>query len=255
MYSKLIYFYSLELFFRLIYVFISFLLCVFIASMNIYYLVFFEVYPFIVYELKKFIVTNVMDLFDVLWLLVISKSFFFVFPYWIFQLFKFNSPSWYLYQIRFFYKSFYFSFWMVLIYLFFVHFSLLPFILSMLTKWEIDNTNLFDIFVEFRIISYIRWVLAFRYFIGTFSFFILLLILHLWFLIKTKRIYFLIKYYRKLFIFGILCMLFLLIPPDNFLQIFCIGSIFLTFELVFLFICYKLCNIKVLKICLHLISY
>nr|YP_009490458.1 SecY [Gracilaria textorii]AWH62611.1 SecY [Gracilaria textorii] len=251
MYSKLIYFYSLELIFRLIYVFISFLLCLFVASINIYYLILFEVYPFVIYELKKFIVTNVMDLFDVLWLLVISKSFFFVFPYWIFQLFKFNSSSWYLYQIRFFRRSFYFSFLIILIYLFFVHFGLLPFVLSALTKWEINNTNLFDIFVEFRVISYIKWVLTFRYFLGTLNFFALLLALHLWFLVKLNRIYFFIKYYRKPFIFGILFMLFLLIPSDNFLQIFCVGFVFLTFELVFLFVCYKLCNIKVLKICLH----
>nr|YP_010199507.1 Sec-independent protein translocase component TatC [Gracilaria baiana]UAD89365.1 Sec-independent protein translocase component TatC [Gracilaria baiana] len=254
MFSKLIYFYSLELVFRLLYVFISFLLCAFVASMNVYYLIFFEIYPFVLPELKKFIVTNVMDLFEVLWLLVISKAFFFVFPYWIFQLFKFSSSGWYMYQIRFFGKSFYFSFLMILIYLFLIHFGLLPFVLSILTKWDINNANLFDIFIEFRIISYIQWVLAFRYVLGSLSFLTLLLILHSWFLIKINRIYFLIKYYRKLFIFGVLCMLFLLIPPDNVLQIFCIGSVFLIFELIFLFVCYKLCNIKILNACLHLIN-
>nr|YP_009504394.1 SecY [Gracilaria chouae]AWX65721.1 SecY [Gracilaria chouae] len=245
MYSKLIYFYSIELIFRLTYVFISFLLCVLIASINIYYLIFFEIYPFVMYELKKFIVTNVMDLFDVLWLLVISKSLFFIFPYWVFQLAKFSSSSWYSYQIEFFFKLFYFSFLIVLITLFFIHFGLLPFVLSVLTKWEINNTNLFDIFVEFRVISYIKWVLTFRYFSGTLIFFALLLILHLWFLMKINQIYFLIKYYRKPCMFGVLCMLFFLIPPDNFLQIFCIGLLFLTFEAVFLFVCYKLCNRKV----------
>nr|YP_010199757.1 Sec-independent protein translocase component TatC [Gracilaria multipartita]UAD89715.1 Sec-independent protein translocase component TatC [Gracilaria multipartita] len=255
MYSKLIYFYSLELIFRLLYVFISFFLCIFIASINIYYLIFFEVYPFVIYELKKFIVTNVMDLFDVLWLLVISKSFFFVFPYWIFQLSKFSCSSWYFYQIKFFNRSFYFTFLIVLIYMFFVHFGLLPFVLSVLTKWDINNTNLFSIFVEFRIISYIKWILTFRYFLGSLGFFTFLLAFHFWSLIKLNQIYFLVKYYRKPFMFGILCMLFLLIPPDNFLQIFCIWFVFFTFELVFLFVCYKLCNIKVLKICPHLINY
>nr|YP_009490408.1 SecY [Gracilaria spinulosa]AWH62537.1 SecY [Gracilaria spinulosa] len=244
MYSKLIYFYSLELIFRLLYIFISFLLCALVASINIYYLILFEVYPFVVYELRKFIITNVTDLFDVLWLLVISKSFFFVFPYWIFQLSSFSSSSWYLYQIKFFRRSFYFSFLIILIYLVFVHFGLLPFILSVLTKWKINSTNLFDIFVEFRIISYIKWVLAFRYFFSSISFFVLLVVLHLWFLVKINRIYLFVKCYRKLFIFGFLCVLFLLIPPDNFLQILCLGIAFFTFELVFLFVCYKLCNKK-----------
>nr|YP_010199682.1 Sec-independent protein translocase component TatC [Gracilaria domingensis]UAD89590.1 Sec-independent protein translocase component TatC [Gracilaria domingensis] len=254
MFSKLIYFYSLELILRLIYVFISFLLCVFAASMNVYYLIFFEIYPFVLPELKKFIVTNVMDLFEVLWILVISKAFFFVFPYWIFQLSEFSSSSWYSYQIRFFKKSFHFSFLMILVYLFLIHFGLLPFVLSILTKWDINKTNLFDIFIELRVTSYVQWVLAFRYVLGSLGFFTLLLILHSWLLIKISKIYVLIKYYRKLFIFGILCILFLLIPSDNFLQIFCIVAVFLIFELIFLFVCYKLCNIKILNPCPHLIN-
>nr|YP_011017011.1 twin arginine protein translocation system - TatC protein [Gracilaria hainanensis]WQB61689.1 twin arginine protein translocation system - TatC protein [Gracilaria hainanensis] len=247
MYFRLIYFYSLELVFRLIYIFISFFLCIVAASLNVYYLIFFEVYPFVKYELKKFIVTNVMDLFNVLWLLVIFKSFFFVFPYWIFQLYKFSSSGWYVYQFKFFNRSFYLSFFTALICLIFLHFVLLPFTLFILTKWEMSSTNLFNIFVEFRIISYMKWILTFRYFIGSFSFLVFLFILHLWFLVKTSQIYFLIKYFRKLFMFGILCVLFLLMPPDNFLQIFCIGFIFLIFELVFLFVCYKLCNVNFFK--------
>nr|YP_010199857.1 Sec-independent protein translocase component TatC [Crassiphycus usneoides]UAD89865.1 Sec-independent protein translocase component TatC [Crassiphycus usneoides] len=247
MYHKLIYFYSLELFFRLLYIFISFFLCVILASLNTYYLILFEVYPFILYELKKFIVTNIMDLFDVIWFMIISKSFFFVFPYWTFQLYKFSSSSWYKYQLKFFKKSYYFSFLLTFFSLGFLHFSLLPLILYFLTKWEIKKGDLFSVFVEFRIISYIKWVLTFRYFVGSLIFVIFLLTLHLWFLIKINRIYFLIKYYRKSFIFGILCILFLVTPPDSFLQVFFLILIFLIFETVFLFVCYKLCNIKILK--------
>nr|YP_009511837.1 Sec-independent protein translocase component TatC [Gracilaria gracilis]AXI97714.1 Sec-independent protein translocase component TatC [Gracilaria gracilis] len=239
---KLIYFYSIELVFRLLYIFISFFLCAFVASLNLYYLILFEVYPFVMYELKKFIVTNVMDLFNVLWLLIISKSLLFVFPYWIFQLYKFSSSSWYLYQLRFFKKSFYFSFFVSLICLSLAHFGLLPFTLYILTRWEINNINLFSIFVEFRIINYVKWVLTFRYFISSFFFFTFLFIFHLWFLMAMNRIYFLIKYYRKSLLFGILCIIFLLIPPDNFLQIFFIGLTFFIFEFVFLFVCYKLCK-------------
>nr|YP_009019514.1 SecY [Gracilaria salicornia]AHG53101.1 SecY [Gracilaria salicornia]AMR57151.1 SecY [Gracilaria salicornia]UAD89790.1 Sec-independent protein translocase component TatC [Gracilaria salicornia] len=244
MFLKLIYFYSFELIFRLIYIVISFFLCVFISSLNIYYLIFFETYPFVMYELKKFIVTNVMDLFDILWLLVLSKSSFFVFPYWIFQMYKFSSSSWYLYQFKFFSWSFCFSFTIILLFLVFIHFGLLPLILVILTKWEANNSTLFAILVEFRILNYIKWVLTFRYFSGSIGFFGLLVVVQFWFLIKTNQIYFLVKNYRKPFIFGLLCILFLLMPPDNLLQIFCVGFIFLVFESVFLFICYKLCNLN-----------
>nr|YP_009511787.1 Sec-independent protein translocase component TatC [Gracilaria caudata]AXI97664.1 Sec-independent protein translocase component TatC [Gracilaria caudata] len=247
MYHKLIYFYSVEFFFRLFYIFVSFFLCIIVASLNTYYLILFEVYPFVTYELKKFIVTNIMDLFDMIWYLVISQSFFFVFPYWIFQLYKFSSSSWYLYQLKFFKKSFYFSFSLTFLSLSLIHFGLLPFILYFLTKWEVKNDDLFSIFVEFRVISYINWVLTFRYFLGSLIFLIFLVILHLWFLMKINYIYFLIKHYRKSFIFGILCILFLVTPPDGFLQGFFLILIFLIFETVFLFVCYKLCSIRFLK--------
>nr|YP_009365205.1 SecY [Gracilaria changii]ARJ60487.1 SecY [Gracilaria changii]ART65156.1 secY [Gracilaria changii] len=240
MYHKLIYFYSLEFIFRLIYIFISFFLCILIASLNTYYLIFFEVYPFVIYKLKKFIVTNVTDLFDVIWFLIISKSFFFVFPYWIFQLYKFNSSSWYKYQLKFFKKSFYFSFFFGFVIISFVHFYLLPFILYFLTKWEMQNNDLFDIFIEFRIINYIKWVVTFRCIIGSLSFIFFLLGLHFWFLVKKHQVYFLVKYYRKSFIFITLCIFCLVIPPDSFFQV-----LFLTviiFELVFLFVCFKLCK-------------
>nr|UAD89490.1 Sec-independent protein translocase component TatC [Gracilaria changii] len=239
---KLIYFYSLEFIFRLIYIFVSFSLCVIIASLNIYYLILFEVYPFTAYKLKKFIVTNIMDLFDVIWFLIISKSFFFVFPYWIFQLYKFNSSGWYIYQLKFFRKSFFFSFCIVFVIISFVHFYLLPFILHFLTKWEVKNDALFDIFIEFRIINYIKWVLAFRYIIGSLSFIVFLLSLHFWFLIKKHQVYFLVKYYRKSFIFITLCILFLVIPPDSFFQVLFLILVFAIFEIVFLFVCFKLCN-------------
>nr|YP_009490433.1 SecY [Gracilaria tenuistipitata]ARU07664.1 SecY [Gracilaria tenuistipitata]AWH62562.1 SecY [Gracilaria tenuistipitata]AWH62587.1 SecY [Gracilaria tenuistipitata var. liui]AXI97764.1 Sec-independent protein translocase component TatC [Gracilaria tenuistipitata] len=242
--QKLIYLYSLEIFFRLFYVCLSFFFCMIIASLNIYYLIFFEVYPFVIFEIKKFIVTNVMDLFNIVWFLIISKSFFFIFPYWVFHIYKFCSTSWYKYQLKFLKKSFNIAFLFSLFCSNFFYFFLLPSILYLLTKWEIQNTNLFGIFIEFRIISYVKWVLTFRYLIGSFSFFICLILLHIWTLLTIDHIYFFIKHYRKVLLFILLCILFLLIPPDGFLQVFLIGFVFFLFEIVFLFICYKFCSIK-----------
>nr|YP_009130777.1 SecY [Agarophyton chilense]AKA27632.1 SecY [Agarophyton chilense]ASP44560.1 SecY [Agarophyton chilense]UAD89515.1 Sec-independent protein translocase component TatC [Agarophyton chilense] len=242
--QKLIYLYSIEIFFRLFYICLSFFFCMIIASLNIYYLILFEVYPFVIFEIKKFIVTNVMDLFSIVWFLIVSKSFFFTFPYCIFHISRFCTTSWYQYQLKFFSKSFNTAFLFSLICLNIFYFCLLPFILHLLTKWEIRDTNLFGIFVEFRIVSYVKWVLAFRYFIGSLSFLVGLIVIHSWTLLTIDRIYFFIKYYRKVFLFGSLCFLFLLIPPDVFLQAFLIGLVFFIFEIVFIFICYKFCSIN-----------
>nr|YP_009511862.1 Sec-independent protein translocase component TatC [Hydropuntia rangiferina]AXI97739.1 Sec-independent protein translocase component TatC [Hydropuntia rangiferina]UAD89765.1 Sec-independent protein translocase component TatC [Hydropuntia rangiferina] len=241
MYSRLIYFYSLELLFRLIYIFVSFIFCLSVASLNSHYLLFFEFYPFVQLGQRKFIATNVMDLFNTLWLLIIFKSLFFVFPYWLFHLYKFNSSSWYFYQLKFFKQ-----FFLLFICFFFVsflifYFIFLPCILFLFTKLDVGHINLFEIFMEFRILSYVKWVLTFQYFISTFNLILFLVIFHFYFFVKLNSIYFVIKYYRKFFIFIILFILFLLMPSDGFMQGFLVGFIFLIFEAVFLFVCYKLC--------------
>nr|YP_009511913.1 Sec-independent protein translocase component TatC [Gracilariopsis mclachlanii]AXI97840.1 Sec-independent protein translocase component TatC [Gracilariopsis mclachlanii] len=242
MYTRLIYFYSVELGFRLFYIFLSFCFCLLISSFNIYNILFFETYPFLKLASRKFIVTNVMDLFDVLCLLFFSKAILFSFPYAMFQLYKFSSSSWYVYQCFFFRRCMKFAFVTSLIVLIFIQLILLPLLLQFLTLWEIREDSLINIFVEFRLLSYVKWVLTFRYLISSLSFFIFLLLSQIWLLMDIKRVYFLIKCYRKMFIFITLFVLFLLIPPDGFLQIFLILLICIIFEAVFLFVCYKLSN-------------
>nr|YP_009511887.1 Sec-independent protein translocase component TatC [Gracilariopsis longissima]AXI97814.1 Sec-independent protein translocase component TatC [Gracilariopsis longissima]UAD89915.1 Sec-independent protein translocase component TatC [Gracilariopsis longissima] len=244
MYPNLIYFYSLEFGFRLFYIFISFCLCLIVNSFNIYNIIFFETYPFLKLASKKFIVTNVMDLFDVICLMFFSKSFFFSFPYVMFQLYKFNSSSWYTYQCVFFKKSIKLAFLFSLAILIFIHIGLLPSILQFLTKWEISTDSIINIFVEFRLINYVKWVLTFRYFISSICFFSFLIFFQLWFLLSIELVYFLTKYYRKIFTFSVLFILFLVTPPDGFLQIFFTFFAFVIFEIVFLFVCYKLSNIN-----------
>nr|ATG87358.1 SecY [Gracilaria chouae] len=255
MHSRLIYFYSLEFGFRLFYVFLSFCFCLLINSFNIYNILFFETYPFLKFTSRKFIVTNVMDLFDVICLLFFSKAFFFIFPYVIFQLYKFNSSSWYTYQCIFFKKCIKFAFISSLLILICKSIRTKSSILYILTKWEIKNNHLFTILVEFRIISYIQWVVVFRYSISSFTFLGILLLRHAWVLLKISQIYFLIKHYRKSLIFVILCILFLLTPPDGFLQFLLIMLIFSIFEIVFLLVCYKLHNKEFNKPCRHLTNY
>nr|YP_009490383.1 SecY [Gracilaria edulis]AWH62512.1 SecY [Gracilaria edulis] len=241
MYSRLIYFYSLELLFRLTYIFISFVFCLSIASLNSHSLLFFEFYPFIRLGQKKFIVINVMDLFNTLWLLIIFKSLFFIFPYWLFHLYKFNSSSWYKYQLKFFKRLLLWFTSLYFIYFFLFYFFILPCVLFLLTKLNVGHNSLFEVFMEFRILSYVKWVLTFQYFISSLNLIFFIVILNFYFFFKLNSIYFIIKYCRKFFICVILFILFLLIPPDGFIQGCLVGFIFLIFEAVFLFVCYKWC--------------
>nr|YP_004062188.1 SecY [Gracilariophila oryzoides]ADR03204.1 SecY [Gracilariophila oryzoides]APC24937.1 Sec-independent protein translocase [Gracilariophila oryzoides] len=244
MYSHLIYFYYQELIFRLFYIFISFCLCLIVNSFNIYNILFFETYPSLKFSPQKFIVTDVMDLFDVIYILFFSKSFLFIFPYAMFQLYKFNSSNWYIYQWVFFKKSLKLAFLFSLAVLIFIHIGLLPSILQFLTKLETNMDPTINIFVEFRLINYVKWVLTFRYFISSLSFISFLIFFQIWFLLSTEWVYFFTKYYRKIFIFSALFILYLVTPPDGFSQIFFIIFTFVIFEIVFLFVCYKLSNIN-----------
>lgn len=70
------------------------------------------------------------------------------------------------------------------------------------------------------------------------------------FLIKFRFIFFLediykmLKLHRKKFLYLSIFTLFILIPPDPFLQIFVIVTIFILYEIFFFVICYKIINIK-----------
>nr|YP_009511938.1 Sec-independent protein translocase component TatC [Melanthalia intermedia]AXI97865.1 Sec-independent protein translocase component TatC [Melanthalia intermedia] len=221
---------------------VSFFSCLIVSNIFIDTLLFFETYPFLTFTTRKFIANNVMDLFDTVWLLTISQSFTFIFPYWIYQLYKFNCSSWYKYQLEFFKKSIFISLLSTLVILFITHLIFVPWILQFLAQWEIITSPLLKILIELRVLNYIRWVLAFRYISSSLWFLIFVVLIHLWFLLNTVFVYFLIRTYRKIFVFGILAFLFLLIPPDGLLQFFLVVSIFTLFEVIFFIVCYKINN-------------
>nr|YP_008963791.1 preprotein translocase subunit SecY [Grateloupia angusta]AGO19304.1 preprotein translocase subunit SecY [Grateloupia angusta] len=240
----LIYFYSVEITFRFIYIFTSFILCGIISIYNTNWLLLVLTYPFLKLFTKKFIITHVTDLFDVAWILANSTSLLFILPLVFFQLLNFFKPSWYIYQIDILKAIFYYACIALSVITVLCYMTFLPTTLNFLIYWEKieQGSSILTIDTEFRILNFIYWVLNFQY---SFAFLILLylvIISLLWILIKFIKVYFLIKLYRKQLSFCSLVLLFFLSPSDIFLQFFLIFFVTLFYEVVFFFVCYRVSN-------------
>nr|YP_009295541.1 SecY-independent transporter protein [Mastocarpus papillatus]AOL58025.1 SecY-independent transporter protein [Mastocarpus papillatus] len=239
----LLYSYSIELLYRLSYIVISFIFCIIITFLNVQTLLLVETYPFLQFLSKKFIVTGTTDLIDVVWVLVFSTSLLSSFPLFFYQLIQFSKNSWYIYQISFSLKLLISSLTVYLVSLVFCYTTFLPVVLEFLAQWETKQTgSILNIKIEFRILSYIRWILSFRY---VFSFSILTVFLWVTFiylLLNPIIAYRTVKSRRKLFVFLTIFSFFLLIPPNVFLQFFIISNAFIFYEVLFFFFCYKTYN-------------
>lgn len=82
----------------------------------------------------------------------------------------------------------------------------------------------------------------FRYCFGILIYLCTLLILQSVFLFHITKFYNIMKIYRRQICFLNITFLFLLLPPDVFLQFFTIFTIFIFYEIIFFFICYKISN-------------
>lgn len=240
-----IYFYIIEFFYRFFYIFVSFCCCCSILYLNIQILFLIETYPFLQFSEKKFIATHVTDLFDCIWLLLISTSFLSIFPLFIFHLIQFFKTSWYKSQ-------FYLAKWLLIfptviywVFLFLCYLNIFPLVLSFLEQWEIKKlSSILSIEVEFRILSYLTWILSIRYFMSFFNFILFVSLINFILLFDSKDLYRNIKRYRKQFSFSTILTLFFFIPPDIYLQFFVIFITFIFYEIIFFFLCYKICNLN-----------
>nr|YP_010881025.1 Sec-independent protein translocase component TatC [Grateloupia cornea]WIA66143.1 Sec-independent protein translocase component TatC [Grateloupia cornea] len=242
----MIYFYSAEIIFRLIYIFISFISCGIISIYNINWLLFVLTYPLLKPFTKKFITTHVTDLFDVVWILTNSISFLFVLPLVFYQLLNFFKSSWYTYQINTLKTIHYYACIVLSAITTSCYTIFLPTTLNFLIYWEkIEQTDsLLMINAEFRILDFVYWALNFQYSFAFLVFSYLVIASSLWILIKPTKVYFLIKSYRKQFSFCSLTLLFFLSPPDVFLQFFLVLFVIVLYEIVFFFVCYKISNLN-----------
>lgn len=215
---------------RLAYIFISFGLCTIIAFFNINILLLVETYPYLKFANKQFIVIHTTDLINVIWTLSTSVSFLFVFPFYFYQLFLFFKSSWYTYQIEFIKTNIIVSVLFYITSFFVCYIYVIPMFLKFLSQWEVKYfKNTLSILFDLRIFDYINWILLMKYSICCFIYVITLFIIKVYYLVNFKKIYKLIKLYKKQVFFINLLFLFILSPSDLFLQLY---LIFLNFILI-----------------------
>ena len=236
-----IYVYSNEALYRFLYVLLSGLFCLGITIYHSELIFLFEVYPVVKLSYKKFLATHVTDLFNSIWVLSFYISYITIYPLVIFQVSSFFKSCWYNYQIKLFNKINLFFWISFLLFFLLSHYLVFPHFLSFLLQWEKNDTFLLLISVESRIYTYVLWLLSFNFFLSfNFSLILTTIFFSLWFL-NSRFLYSLLKRRRKVIIFLIVLLAFLIIPVSYELaiQLIVIIGSFILYELFF-FSCIKL---------------
>jgi Sec-independent protein secretion pathway component TatC len=232
--------YIKEILWRIYYCILG-LVAIFIISFYYIELIFlFEIFPFIKLSHKKFIATHITELFDSVLQTCFSMVSINGFPLVTYHIFTFFISSWFNYQITlmryyllFLSFSFFFSFS-------FTNIFLLPKMFSFFTQWETVQKNVMvHVGLETRIFLYTQWINC-TY--NSISFFCSLLLLFLFLIllfITPLKLYFFTKLYKKQILFAIILVLFILLPPDLWVQLLLVFSSFLLLELLFFMSCFR----------------
>lgn len=233
--------YVLDLFICLIYTLVSYLLCWIVFFNYIEILFLFEVYPLLyVLSTKRFILTQVTQLFNSIWFFSLVMSTIFTYPLLTYQFKYFLSSSWYSYQIRLYSnltkKN---EFLFVIIYLS-IHFFLIPNILIFFLYWEVsDEYSLLRIEAEISFYYYLLWLTTFKLTLIIILIILIKIFMLIFYIIDVNLSYFYLLKFKKIFIFSIICFLFLLTPPEFISQIFITFCVSLFVELFFFHTCIK----------------
>ena len=236
--------YFIDFVFRLIYIFFSFLLCFILFFNHINTVFLFETFPLLfILSKKRFILTQITQLFNILWFYCNFLSFLFTFPLIIYYVNLFFNSSWYHYQITLYKLLTNLTFFIFVSFYFLTHITIIPNVLEFLLYWEIvDEYSLLKIEAEISLFFYIIWSLRFKFvlaFVLSNLFFLLLLTFSI---LKTLQLYILIQKFKKILIFIVLCFLFFLIPPDFWIQLILTLISYILIEFLFLLICINFYN-------------
>ena len=237
---KPIRFYFSEILIRCTYLIFSYLLCISIFFQYVELIILFEVYPYISISYNRFIVTKITDLLNLVLILSLFFSTFFVLPFVKYHILSFFSASWYEYQLKLFFclSKIIFIISINLVCIF--HFYILPILLNFFLYWEIkEYKDLVKIELEAQVLFYIYWVLSFKSFI--LSLFLLFIVMFITFilLLESSCTYLFYKTYKNIFVFCTIFFFFLALPPDFILQIITLFFIFLFYELFFILLCFN----------------
>nr|YP_009002130.1 preprotein translocase subunit SecY [Sporolithon durum]AGU16695.1 preprotein translocase subunit SecY [Sporolithon durum] len=239
MFFKPLNLYIFDFMIRVLYVFLSYLICFCIFFYHIELIFLFEAYPYLVISYKRFIATGITDLLDITWTLCLIFSTLLISPLIHYHVFSFFSSSWYYYQLQFLLLTSSTTFVFCISSLVF-HSLILPLILNFFIYWEVSScTSLLKLELEAQITLYVNWVLSLQYF---FSFFLSLFFLSLFFpffLLKIIDFYVYFKTHKNAFLFSTIFLVFIVLPPEPPLQFLTIFFLFVLYELFFISLCLK----------------
>nr|YP_009138120.1 Sec-independent protein translocase protein [Calliarthron tuberculosum]AKG26252.1 Sec-independent protein translocase protein [Calliarthron tuberculosum] len=232
--------YLKDLFIKLFYSTLSYVLCCLILFWYIDIFFLFETYPFLLeFTNKRFILTQLTQLFNVVQYYIFFLSLIYFSPFFLWHIFTFFISTWYVYQIKLFRICLIFLIIFLIIFVF-THIFLLPKVISFFLSWEFLTFNaIVRIEPEVTFDSYIIWILSFKTIFSFFVAFILILLITFYNFLKANSILTFLFYYKRVLIFSITLTFFVLIPPDLSIQFFLIFIFIFTYEIFLLFICIK----------------
>nr|WOA02302.1 Sec-independent protein translocase component TatC [Gloiopeltis furcata] len=236
--------YIKEIYYRCLYVFVSFSFSVCVSFWYTQSLFLLQTYPLLKLSDGRFIATQVTELVDTTWVLVLATALNITFPVFLYQIIQFSKSGWYSYQLYFVQKLFAFSIFFHWLFLYFCYAYLFPGILAFLSQWEISQPgSTLNVSVEFKIMSYINWILAVWYCLSTSVGLLGTCMLHIIFLSQPQNVYKVFKLFKKQILFVTLVLFLSTSFSSLIFQVYCIFLIFVSYELIFFFSCYRSCNL------------
>lgn len=241
----MIFFYILEIQYRLFYLILCLILCLILSLHNIFLLILFKTSFFLSYFSKEFILTQLTDFFEIIWFIIPDFLFSFLFSLFLYHLYDFFIPSYYYFQKKLVKKLFLLLFLSINLIYYHYHLITLPILFDFFINWNILNpklNNLLLVTLKIHLFSYLKWVSVFHFILtNCFSFFILI-IYKFWLLVPINVIYSLLKLQKKKIIYFIIFCFYLVTSFDVYLLFFLTLIILFTYEIFFFFVCFNLTN-------------
>jgi len=233
--------YTLDFFISLVYVLFGYLFCWLVCFNNIETIFLFEVYPLLsILPKKRFILTQITQLFNIIWYFSIIIAAIISYPLAVFKLKSFLTSGYYAYQIKL-YNNFIIKNLVMASFIYIlIHFHLIPNLISFFLYWEISNDySLLRIEAEISLYFYLLWSTSFK-FILTFTFIVLNKMLTIFtYIFNVSHFYIYFLKLKKVFIFNLVCLFFLLTPPELVIQILIICCTYVIIESFFFCVCMK----------------
>nr|YP_009684878.1 Sec-independent protein translocase component TatC [Gloiopeltis furcata]BBK20791.1 Sec-independent protein translocase component TatC [Gloiopeltis furcata] len=191
--------YVREMYYRCFYVFVSFSFSACVSFWCMHPFPPLETYPLLKSFSGRFIATQVTELIDTSWVLILTAAFDVTFPMFFYQMIQFSRNGWYNYQFYFAQKLFVLLLLSHWLFFLFCYVYLFPGVLAFFSQWEVSRIgSILNVDVEFKIMSYINWVLVvwscLSFLLGLFGTFILHI---LFFFCNEQNIYKTFKLSKK----------------------------------------------------------